>query len=243
MIDADRPVPSDARGNGESADEPVLLFDVDNTLLDNDRVQHDLRARIEGELGPRARDRYWAILEGLREALGYVDYLGAFQRFRIEQPVDPRVLALASWLLDYPFRDRLFPDALAVLRHAGRTARVVILSDGDAVLQPRKVIRSGLWEAAEGRVLIFVHKEEMLAEVERLFPARHYVLIDDKLRILSAVKAIWGERVTTVFARQGHYARDPKTTARYPAADASIHRIGDLLAWHPTAFGRPRPGS
>ena len=211
------------------ADELVVLFDVDNTLLDNDRVQQDLRAELERRFGSHARDRYWNILEQLREELGYVDYLGALERYRLERLHDPRVLALSGWLVDYPFAERLYPDALEVLRHASRAARTVILSDGDAVFQPRKVMRSGLWDAVGGQVLIYVHKEKMLADVERLFPARHYVMVDDKLRILAAIKQAWGGRVTTVFARQGHYANDPQNSERYPAADVSIGRIGELL--------------
>jgi FMN phosphatase YigB (HAD superfamily) len=212
-----------------AGDELVILFDVDNTLLDNDRVQQDLREQLAREFGPKARDRYWDILERLREELGYVDYLGALERYRLERLHDPRVLALSGWLVDYPFADRLYRDALAVLRHARRGARTVILSDGDAVFQPRKVMRSGLWNAVDGQVLIYVHKERMLDDVERLFPARRYVMVDDKLRILTAIKEAWGERVTTVFARQGHYALDHETTARYPAPDVSIGHIGELL--------------
>ncbi|MGH8738919.1 MAG: HAD family hydrolase [Burkholderiales bacterium] len=219
-----------------AGDEPVFLFDVDNTLLDNDRVQQDLRARLAREFGPGARDRYWNILEQLREELGYVDYLGALERYRLERLHDPRVLALSGWLVDYPFAERLYPEALEVLRHTRQTARTVILSDGDAVFQPRKVMRSGLWDAVGGQVLIYVHKEQMLADVERLFPARRYVMVDDKLRILAAIKAAWGERVTTVFARQGHYANDPQNAARYPAADANVGRIGELLHRDLTSF-------
>jgi FMN phosphatase YigB (HAD superfamily) len=213
---------------GES-DSLVVLFDVDNTLLDNDRIQQDLRDEIASRFGDQARDRYWSLLEQLREELGYVDYLGALERYRLERLHDPRVLALSGWLVDYPFAERLYPGAVKVLRHARRAVRTVILSDGDAVFQPRKVMRSGLWDEVDGQVLIYVHKERMLADVERLFPARRYVMVDDKLRILSAIKSAWGGRVTTVFARQGHYANDAETTARYPAADMSIERIGELL--------------
>jgi len=211
------------------ADSLVVLFDVDNTLLDNDRIQQDLRDEIASRFGEQARDRYWSLLEQLREELGYVDYLGALERYRLERLHDPRVLALSGWLVDYPFAERLYPGAVEVLRHARRAVRAVILSDGDAVFQPRKVMRSGLWDEVDGQVLIYVHKERMLADVERLFPARRYVMVDDKLRILSAIKSAWGGRVTTVFARQGHYANDAETTARYPAADMSIERIGELL--------------
>ncbi|MGA7985972.1 MAG: HAD family hydrolase [Burkholderiales bacterium] len=217
-------------------DELVALFDVDNTLLDNDRVQQDLRAHLAREFGHHARDRYWDILEQLRAELGYVDYLGALERYRLERLHDPRVLALSGWLVDYPFAERLYPEALEVLQHASRAARAVILSDGDAVFQPRKVMRSGLWRAVAGQVLIYVHKEQMLADVERLFPARRYVMVDDKLRILAAIKHAWGERVTTVFVRQGHYANDPQNTGRYPAADLSIGRIGELLQQDPSRF-------
>ena len=218
--------PGSTKGDSDSL---VVLFDVDNTLLDNDRIQQDLRDEIASRFGEQARDRYWSILEQLREELGYVDYLGALERYRLERLHDPRVLALSGWLVDYPFAERLYPGAVEVLRHARRAVRTVILSDGDAVFQPRKVMRSGLWDEVDGQVLIYVHKERMLADVERLFPARRYVMVDDKLRILSAIKSAWGGRVTTVFARQGHYANDAETTARYPAADMSIERIGELL--------------
>ena len=207
----------------------VLLFDVDNTLLDNDRVQQDLRDEIESRFGPQARDRYWSILEALREELGYVDYLGALERYRLERLHDPRVLRLSSWLVDYPFAERLYPGALHVVGRARERARAVILSDGDAVFQPRKVERSGLWDAVRGQVLIYVHKEQMLADVERLFPARRYVMVDDKLRILAAMKAAWGSRLTTVFVRQGHYAADGAALAAYPPADASVGRIAEFL--------------
>jgi len=214
----------------------IFLFDVDNTLLDNDRVQQDLRDYLESEHGVAARDRYWAILEELRGELGYVDYLGALERFRLESLHDPRILRMANWLVDYPFAHRLYPFALDVVAHVQQWGPAVILSDGDAVFQPRKVDRSGLWTAVGGRVLIYVHKEIELDEVVRLFPARRYVMIDDKLRILDAVKQVWKERVTTVFPRQGHYARDPETLRRYPPADVQVDRIGDLLGLEQTAY-------
>jgi hypothetical protein len=207
----------------------VFLFDVDNTLLDNDRVQSDLKEHLADAYGVAARDRYWDILEKLRSELGYVDYLGALERFRVEQMHRPDVLRMSNWLVDYPFADRLYPGALDAVKHVQQWGPAVILSDGDAVFQPRKVERSGLWRAVEGRVLIYIHKECELEYVERLYPAHHYVLIDDKLRILSAVKKIWGERVTTVFAKQGHYAFDAKTLAENPAADMELATIGDLL--------------
>lgn len=207
----------------------VFLLDCDNTLLDNDVVQHDLRTHLSAEFGAASCDRYWAIFEQLRGELGYADYLGALQRFRLEEQGDPRFLLMSSFLVDYPFANRLYPDALAVLRHLRRWGPTVILSDGDVVFQPRKIQRSGLWDAVEGRVLIYVHKERMLEAVAARFPARHYVMVDDKLRILAGIKAHWKDRVTTVFPRQGHYALDPRILGAYPAADLSVDRIGDLL--------------
>lgn len=214
----------------------VFLFDVDNTLIDNDQVQADLGRHLLDEYGVFARDRYWAIFEALRGELGYADYLGALQRYRSEDLHDPRVLRISNWLADYPFADRLYPQALEAVRHAQQWAPTVILSDGDAVFQPRKVERSGLWNAFQDRVLIYIHKELELDDVARLYPARRYVLIDDKVRILDAVKKIWGSRVTTVFPRQGHYAHDPKELAAHPPADMQIERIGDLLSYELSAF-------
>jgi hypothetical protein len=215
----------------------VFLFDVDNTLLDNDAVQADLKAHLAENYGAAARDRYWQILEDLRSALGYVDYLGALERYRVEALHRPELLRMSSWLVDYPFAERLYPDALAAVAHARRWGPTVILSDGDAVFQPRKVERSGLWRAVEDRVLIYIHKESELADVERFYPARHYVLIDDKLRILAAVKRIWHARVTTVFVRQGHYAHDGEALARYPSADVTLELIGDFATLDRGAFG------
>lgn len=210
-------------------DEIVFLFDVDNTLLDNDRIQSDLGVYMARTHGPAARDRYWAIFEELRGELGYADYLGALERYRIEEMHDPRVLQISNWLVDYPFADRLYPHALDAVRHAQQWGRTVILSDGDAVFQPRKVQRSGLWDLFDGNVLIFIHKEEELDDVERFYPAKHYVLIDDKLRILSSVKQTWGNRVTTVFPRQGHYATDPAILSQYPHGDRQVDHIGEFL--------------
>jgi FMN phosphatase YigB (HAD superfamily) len=205
----------------------VFLVDVDNTLLDNDRVSADLRLHLDEAVGPEGRVRYWAIFEQLRAELGYADYLGALQRYRGEFPHDLRLLTVSGFLVDYPFAERLFPGALDVLARFRNWGPTVILSDGDVVFQPRKVERSGLGRAVDG-VLIYVHKERELDDVARRYPADHYVLVDDKLRVLSAVKAAWGARVTTVFPRQGHYALDPKALADYPPADLTVERIGDL---------------
>ena len=209
----------------------VFLFDVDNTLLDNDRVTADLQQHLACEVGPERAKHYWRIFEQLRSELGYADYLGALQRYRTEYPRDPRLLTVSHFLINYPFADRLFPNALKVIEHVQQWGTAVILSDGDVVFQPRKVDRSGLSKAVAGRVLIYVHKEMELEDVEQCYPAEHYVLVDDKLRLLTAVKKIWSTRVTTVFVRQGHYAADAKILANYPAADISVERIGDLLQY------------
>jgi FMN phosphatase YigB (HAD superfamily) len=209
--------------------EVVFLLDVDNTLLDNDAVAADLRRHLTQAFGAERQERYWALFEQLRRELGYADYLGALQRYRVENPHDPQLFKISSFLVDYPFAERLFPGALGVIKHLDGWGPTVILSDGDVVFQPRKVERSGLFAAVGGRVLIYVHKERELDDVEHRFPARHYVLVDDKVRILTAVKSAWGARVTTVFVRQGHYALDAAEVAKYPPADVTIERIGDLL--------------
>ncbi len=223
------PMPVEARNRMILPGEVVFLFDVDNTLLDNDRIETDLRRHLEREVGAESRDRYFVILEELRAELGYADYLGALQRYRLEDLCDPRLLLMSAFLVDYPFANRLYPGSLDVLEHLSPWGPTVILSDGDVVFQPRKVQRSGLWEAVEGRVLIYIHKEQMLNDVERHYPARHYIMVDDKLRILGAMKKILGNRLTTVFVRQGHYALDPKNVATYPSADITLERIGDLV--------------
>jgi len=205
----------------------VFLLDVDNTLLDNDRVAADLKRHLTRAFGAERQERYWAIFETLRAELGYADYLGALQRYRVENPHDPHVLALSSFLLEYPFADRLFPGSLDVIERLSGWGPTVILTDGDVVFQPRKIERSGLLEAVEGRVLIYIHKERELEDIERQYPAGHYVLVDDKIRILTAFKKVWKERLTTVFPRQGHYARAPDV-ADYPPPDIAIEHIGDL---------------
>jgi FMN phosphatase YigB (HAD superfamily) len=217
----------------------VFLFDVDNTLLDNDRFREDLRERLQAAHGDRASARYWAIMDELWAALGYMDYLGALERLRVENRLDHAIPLTANWLLDYPFADRLYPHALDAVRHAGKWGLPVVLSDGDAILQPRKLMRSGIWEAFGGHALIYVHKEKELEDVARCYPAAHYTLIDDKARILAAVKAVWGDRVTTVFPKQGHYAREepPKDGA---TVDRTIERIGDLLSLDLSAPGARR---
>jgi FMN phosphatase YigB (HAD superfamily) len=208
----------------------VFLVDIDNTLLDNDRIQADLKEHIEREFGPGPRDRYWAILERLFDTLGYRDYLGALQQYRVEHPHEVKLLALSFYLVDYPFANVLYPAALDVLKRLKSQAPTVILSDGDVVFQPRKAQRSGIWDTVDGHVLIYIHKEKELEDVERRYPADHYVLIDDKPRILTAIKKIWGPRVTTVFPKQGSYAHDADALASNPPADVTIDHIGELLA-------------
>lgn len=209
--------------------DTVFLFDVDNTLLDNDRIQADLGTHLAEVFGGQVRDRFWEIFETLRAELGYADYLGAIERYRVEAMHHPKVLRVANWLVDYPFNKCLYPRAIEVVKAAQAAGVVAILSDGDAVFQPRKVEKSGLWRLFGDNVLIYIHKELELADVETHLPARHYVLIDDKLRILDAVKQVWGDRVTTIFPRQGHYAKDPKLLSEFPPADLLVDHIGDLL--------------
>jgi FMN phosphatase YigB (HAD superfamily) len=210
-------------------DQTVYLFDVDNTLLDNDAVAADLRGYLTEQFGAERQQRYWDEFERLRAELGYADYLGALQGFRVAYPHDIHMLELSDWLIEYPFRERVYPGALDVVERLRGRGRPVILSDGDVVFQPRKIKRSGLWDAFSGHVLVYVHKEQELADVERRYPADRYVLVDDKVRILAAVKEAWGERVTTVFPRQGHYALDAGLVARYPDADLTVERIAELL--------------
>lgn len=206
----------------------VFLLDVDDTLLDNDQLQQDLGEHIVQEYGPAARDRYWAILNELTAELGYRDYLGALQRYRVEHPHEVRLLRMSSWLVDYPFHERLYPGALDAIARLRRWGPAVIVSDGDVVFQPRKIERSGLWRAVGGHVLIYIHKEQELEDITRRYPAHHYVFVDDKLWLLTAFKRAWGKQVTTVFPRQGHYAHDPAVIAANPPADITVEHIRDL---------------
>jgi len=213
----------------------VFLLDVDNTLLDNDAVTADLKEFLTREVGRERQERYWALFEEIRSDLGYADYLGALQRYRLEYPRDPHLLAMSSYLVEYPFADRLYPDSLHVVRHLSCFGPTAILTDGDVVFQPHKIRRSGLFEAVQGRVLIYIHKERELGDVEARFPASRYVFVDDKVRLLEAVKRIWGGRVTTVFVRQGHYAHDPRI-GDYSAPDITIQRIGELRRFELSAL-------
>jgi FMN phosphatase YigB (HAD superfamily) len=212
----------------DASSRTVFLFDVDNTLVDNDRVAEDLQRHLRKKVGDSCAQRYWDIFEQLRSELGYADYLGALQRYRIERPRDPKLLEVSYFMINYPFANRLFPESLDAVEYARSFGQPVILSDGDVVFQPRKVDRSGLYDEFEGHVLIYVHKELELADVEAKYPAAHYVMVDDKVRLLDALKQYWGTRVTTVFPRQGHYALDAALVAQYPKPDITIERIGEL---------------
>ena len=211
------------------ANDTVFLLDVDNTLLDNDSVTSDLKKHLVDNFGEERARRYWELFEQLRTELGYADYLGALQRYRVENPRDTNLLEASLFLLHYPFANRVLPGALDAINFLERRGRVAILSDGDVVFQPRKIERSGIWGAVEGNVLIYIHKEQMLDDVERRYPAKHYVMVDDKVRILAAMKEVWRDKLTTVFVRQGHYALDTASVAKYPPADVSIEAIGDLV--------------
>ena len=212
-----------------ASDKTVFLFDVDNTLLDNDRVQAQLMRHLNEAVGPDRSRQYWELFEDLRAQLGYADYLGALQSYRVKYPRDFHILTVSDFLINYPFANRLYPSSLDVVEQCQQFGGAVIVSDGDVVFQPLKVHRSGLYESFEGNVLIYIHKEHELDDIAERFPAPHYVFIDDKVRILSVVKKVWGSRVTTVFPRQGHYANDAVEVAKYPSPDVTIERIGDLL--------------
>jgi len=211
------------------ADGTVFLLDVDNTLLDNDAVADDLRRHLTEEFGRERQQRYWDEFERLRSELGYADYLGALQRFRAAYPHDTHLLGVSEWLIEYPFATRLYEGALELVERLRERGRPVLLSDGDVVFQPHKIRRSGLWAAFRGDVLVYIHKEQELEDVARRYPARRYVLIDDKVRLLTAIKETWGACVTTVFVRQGHYARDAELVAGHPQPDVTVERIRDLL--------------
>ena len=217
----------------------VFLLDVDNTLFDNDAFRADLSARLERDLGVAARDRYWALYEQRRERLGYADYLGSLQDFSDGKEPDALLLQLPGYLLDYPFAQRLYSGALEAIAYLQGVGQPVVLSDGDAVFQPRKVQRSGIWDAVAGRVLIYAHKQNELASVQRRFPAEHYVMVDDKPWLLDAMKRLMGSRLTTVFVRQGHYAHQPPPVPIRVPPDLVIEHIGDLMALESRDFHAP----
>ena len=219
-----------------NAGQMIFLLDVDNTLLDNDRFAADLGARLEQSFGASERERYWAIFGRLREQLGLADYLGSLQAFRSGLDDHPDLLAMSEFMLEYPFAARLFPRALEAVAHLNTLGRPVVLSDGDIVFQPRKIQRSGIWEAVGGRVMIYLHKERVLDHMQQRYPAKHYVMVDDKPNLLAAMKSTLKSKLTTVFVRQGHYALAPESNSVDPAPDMIIERIGDLLDHHSSDF-------
>jgi len=219
-----------------NSEKVIFLLDVDNTLLDNDRFAADLSARLEQAFGASECARYWAIFGRLREQLGLADYLGSLQAFRAGLDDHPDLLEMSEFVLEYPFAARLFPRALDAVAHLNTLGRPVVLSDGDIVFQPRKIQRSGIWDAVEGRVMIYLHKERVLDHMQQRYPAPHYVMVDDKPNLLAAMKSILRAKLTTVFVRQGHYALAPDAAAVTPAPDMTIERIGDLLNHSSTDF-------
>jgi FMN phosphatase YigB (HAD superfamily) len=219
-----------------SSGDVIFLLDVDNTLLDNDRFAADLGDRLEQAFGASERERYWTIFGRLREQLGLADYLGSLQAFRTGLDDHPDLLAMSEFVLEYPFAARLFPRALDAVAHLRRLGRPVVLSDGDIIFQPRKIQHSGIWDAVEGRVMIYVHKERVLDHMQLRYPAAHYVMVDDKPNLLAAMKSILKEKLTTVFVRQGHYALAPESDSVEPAPDMTIPRIGDLIDHELTDF-------
>ena len=219
-----------------SGSASVFLLDVDNTLLDNDRFTADLGDRLEASFGAGERARYWDIFARRRESLGLADYLGSLQEFRAGLDDDPKLLEMSQFLLEYPFAERLFPSALQAIAHLRTLGTPAVLSDGDIVFQPRKIQHSGIWEAVQGRVMIYLHKEKVLDPMERRCPAEHYVMVDDKANLLAAMKSLMGARLTTVFVRQGHYALAPQSDSVAPAPDLTIERIADLLNFKLTDF-------
>ena len=222
-----------------NAGEIVFLLDVDNTLLDNDRFAADLAEQLELHFGAAARERYFSIFAELRERLGVADYLASLQGFRAGLDDDPRLLQMSDFLLEYPFATLVYEPAFAAIAHLRTLGTPVILSDGDVVFQPRKIERSGIWDAVEGRVMIYVHKERALDRVQQRYPAAHYVMIDDKPNLLAAMKTVLGPKLTTVFVRQGHYARAPGSDAVAPRPDRAIAGIGDLRNFQLRDFQEP----
>ncbi len=206
----------------------VFLLDVDNTLFDNDGFSDALDERLERDFGVDGRKRYRSHYEALRDELGYADYLGAVQRLRNQFADDPNLLQLAAFILEYPFADHLYPHALEAIAHLKTVGMPTILSDGDMVLQPRKVQRSGLWQATAGQVSIYLHKQHRLEAVQQRWPADHYVMVEDKPQLLAQMKQEMGKALTTVFVRQGHYAIEQQLSQDEPAADITIERIGEL---------------
>jgi FMN phosphatase YigB (HAD superfamily) len=221
---------------GAETTDTVFLLDVDNTLLDNDRFALELGARLERSFGLAHRERYWRIFEDLRARFGVADYLGTLQAFRDGLDDHPGLLDMSQFLLEFPFSTLLFPGALEVIAHLRTMGRPVVLSDGDVVFQPRKIRHAGIRDAVRGAVLIYLHKEKVMDHVQERYPAAHYVVVDDKPNLLTAMKLVMRERLTTIFVRQGHYALAAGSNPGMPAPDRTIERIGDLKTFNSADF-------
>jgi FMN phosphatase YigB (HAD superfamily) len=218
------------------ADRVVFLLDVDNTLLDNDHFAVELSERLDQGFSRAGRDRYWEIFEQRRTRLGYADYLGTLEEFRAGRVAEPTLSQMSSYLLDYRFAHLLYPQALEALARLRTLGRVVVLTDGDVVFQPHKIKRSGIWDAVSGEVLICPHKEHSFEFVQHRYPAKHYICVDDKPLLLAAMKLAMGERLTTVFVRQGHYALAAAGSAVQPPPDLALEGIGALTGLDPAVF-------
>jgi hypothetical protein len=204
-------------------DDLVFLLDVDNTLLDNDRAKEDMAARVEDLVGAERAARWWELYEQVRQETDVVDYPRTLTRYRAVFPDEPRFPHLADFILGLPYAGYVYPGALETLTYLRTLGTTVIVSDGDAVYQAAKIARAGLAAAVDDHVLIFLHKEGRIEDVRQRYPAEHYLLIDDKLRILARLKGILGDLVTTLHVAQGHYASSERGI--YPAADLEVPSI------------------
>jgi hypothetical protein len=202
----------------------TFLLDFDNTLSDNDLARRRLTGTTERILGAAGSREFWATYERVRDEMGFVDFLGTLARFDERHPELGATLDRA--VLDFPYGEVLYPDALATIAALWRVGTPVVLSDGDRTYQPLKISRSGVDDAVRGNVLVFPHKERDLDDVARLFPAERYVAVDDKAALLAGIKLHWGARVATVHVLQGKYSDDPY---RGPAPDATVPSIGGLI--------------
>ncbi len=216
----------------------VFLIDVDNTLIDNDAVKKDLDEHITVELGPALAARFWEIYEQARKERETVDIPLALSRLRTQTSLadmdEQTYLHVHSIFDNYPFFERLYPGTLETLHYLRTLGLTVIVSDGDRFFQAEKIFASNLAEAVEGRVLIYIHKQQHLDEIVRQYPADHYVMIDDKPEILADTKELWGKRVTTAFVQQGKYAAEQKPPNFAP--DISVLHIADLRNYSATQF-------
>jgi len=225
----------------DAALDPVFfLVDVDNTLFDNDRFAVELSAHLEKSFNVAERERYWSLHKKRWAEFGISDYLGTMQQFRQGLQNDPSLLQMSSFLLDFPFGDLLYPHALEVVKHMRSLGPASALSDGDMVFQPRKLQHSGIFDAFHGNALIYEHKQHELDLLQQRFPAQRYVMIDDKPNILADMKKVLGDRLTTVFVRQGRYAADASPELR-SAPDMKIDAIADLLRYTREDFALALP--